>query len=128
MTDSEDEATIVVFPGGKALVMPGGIYGFQCTAKTRAGKRCKLPVEGGQIGSWRELVSREGIITVYDVTHMKELHVRRWLDQRCERHDSLDTQDDVMPEWEPLDPDRLHKNLVKPLPEQWELPTRGPEY
>lgn len=70
-------------------------------------------------------MSRDGVITVYDVTHITELTVRRWLDQHCERHDSLDVHDDAMSEWEPFAPERLHKNLVKPLPERWEFPTRG---
>lgn len=125
MTEVEDEATIVVFPGGKALVMPGGVYGFQCVARIRNGKRCKLAVEPGQIGMWRQLISRDGAITIYDVTDMKGERERRWLDQHCERHDSPDVRDDAMPEWEPFAPEELHKNLVGPLPERWEFPTRG---
>ena len=74
-----------------------------------------------RMGSTRELVSRDGIITIYDVTHMDELAVHSWLEQRCERHDSPDTQDDVMPEWEYFDPERLHKHLIMPLPERWEF-------
>lgn len=118
--EREGEAMIVLFPGGKAFVMPETQRSIQCVARTRAGKRCQMSVLS-RMGSTRELVSRDGIITVYDVTYMDELAARSWLEQHCERHDSPDVQDDVVPEWERFDPERLHKHLVMPLPEQWEF-------
>ncbi|MFJ9847180.1 hypothetical protein ACIRYZ_43505 [Kitasatospora sp. NPDC101155] len=96
---------------------PHPIDGIQCVARTRSNTRCKNWVETSQVGRWEQLVSRHGLISVYAVGRDD-----RWLAQHCVRHDSPDTVDHELPDWEAFGEDNPEHTarFVRPLPDTWE--------
>lgn len=82
----------------------------QCTARTKAGKRCRRTLENGQISGWSSLPVEGGYVTGYDLDgrngELTDLG-RRWLQQRCEQHYGNETPGTVEPEWQQLDPATL---------------------
>jgi len=109
---------------GQILYAPVDVYDLQCVARTRKGKRCANFVESSQTAGWRQLTSKLGVITVYDVDASvwpgpPEEVLRRWRAQHCSTHDTPETEDFLAPQWEPFDPTGAHAATVKPLTDEW---------
>lgn len=113
---SELTAPTLVLLGRRVLCAPHGLE-MQCVARTRKGARCANRVHRGPLGGRRVMAWTGGLIEVVDLRYNPADLVTRWLAQHCLTHDTLDVTDCERPEWEPFQPEGLHADLVRPLPE-----------
>lgn len=119
-----EERPDLVLLDGRIWYTPEGVFALQCVARTTKGRRCKNPVEYGQIAGWPELRSTRGVITAYDLGGLDHAESRRWLGQHCQVHDRPDVVDFEAPGWEPFDPAGAHASMVTPLAEWLQQRTR----
>lgn len=106
----------VIYIDGRLLVCTGFPGDQQCSAKTAKGKRCKNPIEYGQVAGWLPVsIDNIGQVEAYDLRTGRLGAVtadgaERWLAQRCEGH-WPDAVGATEPEWEPFD-SATHERLV----------------
>ncbi|WUD72095.1 DUF6083 domain-containing protein [Streptomyces sp. NBC_00510] len=127
---------------GARYLAPGPLGDLQCVARTRARRRCSLPVLDPEAlpGTWRlELVDpllRPGdghlpadpeVMALYDLTGLPYAEQLRWHKQRCPTHAAIDeAADHARTEWEPFDPVRHRLYIRDRLPDPSPAPGRGP--
>lgn len=112
----DGDASLVLFPGNRMLVLPYGLYWLRCVARTRAGKRCRNGVDN-ETGAldWQQAYSARGVVGYRDASRVPASLAQKLLDQHCMVHDSPDVADAEAPEWERFDPGGRHASLVSPL-------------
>ncbi|MEU0836326.1 DUF6083 domain-containing protein [Streptomyces sp. NPDC005969] len=101
---------------------------IQCVAQTRRRHRCTHPVlsPGAPAGTWtlvpattgrRQLALPDGLMAVYDLTHLTYTEQLRWRHQRCLHHAAAPGAADLaFCNWEPFNPLLHHQHIHNRLP------------